>query len=384
MNTDVRPKWSTATKLTFVAVILVLFGWMIFRLKEALVPLTIACIAAYVLLPIVKRIQQKLKINRVLSIIVIYILLIALLAAALFTLLPILVDQIQLFSINIEIYLDQTRLFLEKDFEIFGLIIDGQEVWGRLIDTLENLLEPAFSITMDAVTILFSSLIWFIFIVMISIYLIKDSEKINHWTQGLIPPDYLEDFTRIQTELNQIWNAFFRGQLTLSLTVAIIITVSGLVLGLRFALLIGILAGLLEFFPSIGHAILIGIFSFAALVGGSTWIPIPNWGFLIIIVIFHFIFTQFDMNYLIPKIIGRSVCLPPLVVILGIIAGAYLFGVLGVVLAAPTIASLRVIGRYIYAMLLDMEPFPPIPITEPLPPPKQLHIKERIQKHKKK
>ncbi len=82
----------------------------------------------------------------------------------------------------------------------------------------------------------------------------------------------------------------------------------------------------------------------------------------------HLFYQQFDLNYLIPRIVGRRVHLPPLVVILGIVSGALLGGVLGVVLAAPTIASLRVIGRYIYANLLDLDPFP-TPVAEVLPPP---------------
>jgi len=82
----------------------------------------------------------------------------------------------------------------------------------------------------------------------------------------------------------------------------------------------------------------------------------------------HIIFQQFDLNYLIPRIIGRQVHLPPLVVILGIVAGAAFAGVLGVALAAPTIASSRVISRYIYANLFDLNPFPEAGASS-LPPP---------------
>ena len=61
--------------------------------------------------------------------------------------------------------------------------------------------------------------------------------------------------------------------------------------------------------------------------------------------------------------------LPALVIILGIFAGAILAGVLGIPLAAPTIASLRVIGRYIFANLFDME-WIPVSTIQQLPPPK--------------
>jgi hypothetical protein len=87
------------------------------------------------------------------------------------------------------------------------------------------------------------------------------------------------------------------------------------------------------------------------------------------------------LNYLIPRIIGRQVHLPPVVVILGIVAGAAMAGVLGIALAAPTISSSRVIGRYIYANLFDLDPFP-APAATPLPPPdpRWWQIKKRKRK----
>jgi predicted PurR-regulated permease PerM len=162
----------------------------------------------------------------------------------------------------------------------------------------------------------------------------------------------------VRDEINKIWGSFFRGQLTLVLVVAIIFIVIGGILGLPFWLAMGILAGILEFLPSIGHGIWLAIATILALFLGSNWIPIPNWAFAILIIGLHLFYQQFDLNYLIPRIIGHSVQLPPLVVILGIVAGALLAGILGIPLAAPTIASARVIGRYIYANLFDLEPFP--------------------------
>jgi predicted PurR-regulated permease PerM len=95
-----------------------------------------------------------------------------------------------------------------------------------------------------------------------------------------------------------------------------------------------------------------------ALVTGSTYLPVPNAIFALIVFGAYVAFAQFDMNFLIPNIIGRHVRLHPVVVIMGVIIGASIGGVIGVALAAPTIASLRVIIRYIYAKLFDLDPFP--------------------------
>ncbi len=188
--------------------------------------------------------------------------------------------------------------------------------------------------------------------------------------EHVLPTDYQNDYRLLVTEINEIWSSFFRGQLLLAVIVASIFAVVGVAIGLPFALGMAVLAGLLEFLPSIGHGIWLIVAVIASLLLGSSWIPVPNWVFALIVVGLHIIFQQFDLNYLIPRIIGRSVHLPPLVVILGIVAAAVSVGVLGIPLAAPTIASARVFGRYIYCELLDMDPFPLVESTAtPLPPP---------------
>jgi hypothetical protein len=130
--------------------------------------------------------------------------------------------------------------------------------------------------------------------------------------------------------------------------------------GLPRPALMGAIAGLLEFLPSVGHVIWLITAVIIALVEGSTWIPVSNMVFVLIVFGVQFVYTQIDLNILIPRIIGRQIHLHPMVVIIGIIVGASVGGVLGVALAAPTIASLRVIGRYIYAKLFDLDPFPMI------------------------
>ena len=95
-----------------------------------------------------------------------------------------------------------------------------------------------------------------------------------------------------------------------------------------------------------------------ALVNGSTYLPLPHALFALIVFGAYVAFAQLDMNVLVPNIIGRHVHLHPVVVILGVLVGASVAGVIGVALAAPTIASLRIILRYVYANLFDLDPFP--------------------------
>ncbi|MBI9048991.1 MAG: AI-2E family transporter [Anaerolineaceae bacterium] len=361
--------WSIQTKTVVISTILVLMGYALFRFWEIIAPMVLAIILAYVLTPAVNWLQAKTKMPRALAILLLYLVITFLIYAILSTAIPMLITQMSNLDLGLNETMEQASGWFGNRYEFAGFVIDGQELLNRAVDALQGVFEPIIGQTLDIVAVIFSMLIWIIFIVIISFYMIKDSDKIVNWFRHLVPDNYREDFEYLLNEIHQIWSAFFRGQIILVLLVMVIISAVGLIIGLKFALVLGIIAGLLEFFPSIGHMVWLILASAVAFFGGSTWLAIPNWAFLILVFVVYILFTQFDLNYLIPKIIGRSVNLPPMVVIMGIVVGATTAGVLGVVLAAPTIASLRVIGRYVYAHLVEIEPFSEKPASQPMPEP---------------
>jgi len=282
--------------------------------------------------------------------------------------LPPLGEQIADLNLDFQLLLQQLELLLGHQYIIVGQTIDGAAIFDQIVSVVQEILQPLFGETLGLAVDVISSLVWVVFIFVVSFYLVKDNASVIDWLDRLPPPDLRSDIRRMRREINQIWTAFFRGQLILSTVVATLFTAIGFSIGLPFAFAMGVLAGLMEFLPSIGHGIWLTIATILALFAGSTWMTIPNWIFALILIGLHIIFQQFDLNYLIPRIIGRQVHLPPLVVILGIVAGAAMAGVLGVLLAAPTVASARVFGRYIFANLTDADPFPEM-ATSPLPPP---------------
>jgi len=369
MENNAQPRWSSQTKIIVALLILAVLIILGYRFQSVLAPIVLSIILAFVLVPLVNRIQQRLKFARGLAILLVYLLLLAILGLTLWLVIPLILRELKGFTVDLQQMVAQTKIFFEGEISIGGLIINGPDIYAQIISTIQDIAASLVGKTITAITKVAELVIWFVFILIVSFYFIKDNQAIIRWLEDLAPADYRPDVARIRSELNIIWSAFFRSQLLLSLLVAVIISTIGLLIGMPFALLMGIIAGLLEFMPSLGHAIWLILASSMALFLGSTWMPIPNWAFLLVVLACHIIFTQFDLNYLIPRLIGRSVKLPPVVVILGIVAGAALAGVLGVVLAAPTIASMRVLGRYIYARLADQDPFPEQHAYKTLPPP---------------
>jgi predicted PurR-regulated permease PerM len=363
-----RPRWSSDTKRMVFICIAVVAAYLIYKFSSVIPPVILAIILAFVLTPIVNKIQARFKWRRVFVVLAVYLVMILLVVALLMLIIPMLIEQARIVILDSQILIRQAATLFDYSFTIGGFTINGQQLFQELSGMLRNGVAPAFSRTIVLLADIISGLVWIIFILIISFYLVKDSDVLQKWLESLPPPGYLEDYQTLRSRINTIWSSFFRGQLLLSFVVAVIITLINLIIGLPFALLLGVFAGMLEFMPSVGHGIYLVMASVVALFGGSNWLPIPNWAMLIIVITVHIVFTQFDLNYLIPRIIGQSVHLPPVVVILGIIVGAALAGVLGVVLAAPTIASLRVIIGYIYCRLFDLEPFRE-GVISPLPPP---------------
>ena len=90
---------------------------------------------------------------------------------------------------------------------------------------------------------------------------------------------------------------------------------------------------------------------------GSSWLPIPNLWFALVVGLTYFLLQQFETLYLVPRVVGSRVRLHPAAVIVGVVAGLQLGGILGVLLAAPTIASARALLNFAYRKLFDAEPF---------------------------
>ena len=363
-----RPSWSTQTKTIVVLLVLGLVIYLLYRFNAVIKPFILALVLAYVLAPVTNWFQERLKIHRGIATLLSYLALIVIVTAILALLVPPLAEQAANLDLDLQRFVSQAETFLGRQYSLSGWVVDVDTLIQQLDSLVRGVVEPVFGQTLAILIEVISSFVWVIFIAVVTFYLIKDGPALSVWIENTVPPAYHQDYIFLRQELNQIWSAFFRGQLVLVLIVTVIFTVVGLLIGLPFVLPMAILAGFLEFLPSVGHAIWLVIASILAFFAGSSWLPIPNWAFMLLVIGLHVFFQQFDLNYLIPRVIGKRMRLPPLVVILGIVAGAVLAGVIGILLAAPTIASARVLGRYVYANLTDEDPFPDS-VAAALPPP---------------
>ncbi|GIV76240.1 AI-2E family transporter [Litorilinea aerophila] len=391
--------WDAATKRTVVVILLVAMVGIFWISRPVLPMLVIAGVVAYLLNPIVD-LLERLRIPRSVSTVILFLLGLVAVILTPILLAPILLQQLA--SLNFDVpstavsflsWLTRTFNSLPDTVEILGFEVplDGVtqqfeagiqnftfiptlaeilSYFQQLISTATNVVSSTAAIGVSVVGGIVQFLITFLVVFFLSLYLTKDAPLIREYVEGLFPRSYQSEWIDLLRRMGYIWQAFFRGQIILSVTVGMTTWLALTLAGMPGALILAILAGAMEVIPNLGPVLAMIPAVIVALIQGSTVLDaygINNFGFALITIGIYFVIQQAENNILVPRIIGKGVNLHPIVVICGVAIGFNLAGVLGAFFAAPVIASLRVLGSYIHAKLLDYPPF----LGQELPPPRR-------------
>ena len=367
--TETSRRWSTSTKRMVIVVLLVLLALVLYRFREVIPPLIIALLLAFILDPVVGFLSDRLPLSRgIATTLVFLILIIGMLAtlAAPVAIVPSVQRAVRNVQIDFFRVISDIGAFFEQPVEIRGYTLDLSDIYQELSAMLRSFVASVAQGTLDVVLNVASGAVWLVFILVTTFYLVKDYERIGEHLDNLAPPGYREDFVRLRQEITEVWNAFLRGQLLLSLLMIVITTVIDMAVGLPYAVMLGLIAGVMEFVPNLGPILALIPAVVVALFTGSSFLPLSNFWFAALVVGLYILIQQFEGNLLVPRILGRSLNLHPLVVLIGIIVGGSLAGILGMLLAAPVLATLRIVARYVFYRLYDRDPFaePDEPVEE--------------------
>ena len=391
------PGWSSRTKRTVVLISLLVAALIAWRLTEILPIIVIALVLAYLLYPIARLIDNRLLAGRkpkhtlsALAILLTFMLVLAFFAVIVVVVFPVLFQQMRDFLERVPALLGdveaQVRDLLSRPITIadqqFVPLASLEAALGatatgdlpalgdlNLTETatafVRSLTGPAFNFLGGAV----NALINFVFLLTLLFYLIKDGALFVDRLVGVSPGDYRDDARRLFYELGEVWNAYLRGQLILSLTMGVLVFLAATILGVPNAPILGMLSALLEFIPTLGPALALIPAALLAVASQSSTLPfLEGVPFMLTVIVVWTLLQNIEAVILVPRVMGDSLNLHPFVVMVGVLAGAAVGGALGVILAAPVIASVRVLGQYIYGKLSDTDPFPPPRLKDDTPP----------------
>lgn len=336
-------RWSATTRrfvvVGLIAGALVVLYWI----RDTLDTLILAVLLAYLLNPLTSALSRRLRWPRIASAGLVYLALIALVVWLSLTLTPIFIRQIGSIGDEFNLVLTQVSAGLEP----FG--IDASTLDERLRAEASAFGSRVPGLLMGAASSVFSV----IFMLVLSFYLLKDADRFQAEIERSLPDAYRDDARRILSELNEIWSSFLRGQVILALIIGVVTTLALFVLGVRNALLLGLLAGVLEVVPTLGPIIAMIPAVLIAFFQGSTHFAIDNLLFALVVVGAYLVIQQLENHLIVPNVLGRSVNLPPALILFGALAGASLAGILGIFLAAPVLATGRLFLRFVARKLLE-------------------------------
>ncbi len=387
----VAPRWNRDTKILVTVIALLVLTALAYLARNVITVIALAAVIAYVFQPLVGWLERR-RVPRGAGAALCLLLLIVLLALVPALLTPAIVNGVR--SI-IDVLVALPDLFLRWTTEIAqnqpvinlaGFILDPaaifDEAQASVTETLGAIQLPSLSdlvnyimtgvrtaggIVQTAVGIassVVSAALSTLLLAVLIYFLTKDGRQLGVTIHNLVMPEYQPEVAELGRRLDMVWKSFFRGQILLSLVVGFVVFISTALLGLPGALVLGILAGLLEVIPNLGPVLALIPAVLVALVQGSTFLPVSNLVFALIVVLVYILVQQIENNYLVPRIMGHSLNLHPVFVLVGVVVGARFAGVLGAFLAAPVLASLKVLGLYAHAKIVDRDPWSEPPVVE--------------------
>lgn len=352
-------RWGNVTKIVVTAILVLLLIVLLITFRVMIAPTIVAFLLSFILSYPVNWIQQRTGWPRGAIVALIYITLIGLVAVtpAFFY------SRIAELATSLQTSVEELITTLQNPAAAPVLR------WGGFELRLETLLEDVGGLlanflsavsTTNPFTIargVTTSILTIIYVLVLNFWILKDIYKLQRFIFEQIPTPYQEDVRRLSQQLGNVWESFLRGQIVLGLVVGSITWVALSIAGMPNAGALAILAGFMEFLPTVGPGFSATVGVVLSFFSSSTWLPLEGFSFFLLILTIYCIIAQFETIHLIPRLVGGRVKLHSAITFMGIINGAIVFGLLGVLLATPVLGSARVLLSYIYRKLLDQEPF---------------------------
>jgi predicted PurR-regulated permease PerM len=322
----------------------VLFVFVLWLLREVLLPFVAGMVLAYLLDPIVKRLQ-RVGVGRLPATLLIVGLFVVTFVLLLILIIPILGGQFTAFIDNLPTTIARLQ----------GLVADPSRTWLRRVlgDTVRDADVGELVKQGSAWIVTFVRSLWsggqalisilslLIVTPVVAFYLLFDWDRMVATVDSWVPKPHRETVHALAREIDAAIAGFVRGQTAVCLILGSFYALALSLSGLRFGFLIGLLSGLITFIPYIGS--MTGLVLAAGIAIAQYW---PEWSPILVIVGIFFAGQFLEGYVLSPKLVGESVGLHPVWVMFALFAFGYLFGFVGLLLAIPLAAAFGVLARF--------------------------------------
>jgi predicted PurR-regulated permease PerM len=372
------PHWGWTAKLVVGLTFVAILAFLVVRFQSILGPLLMAAILVYLLYPLASWLRRRLKIPWRFSVTLIYLVLILVVLGlltlgglALFEQIQSLINFLQNALVSLPDFIANLshQKFTIGPFIVDISKLDLSQISSQALSFVQGFLGQAGSLVGVIASGAAGVAGWVIFILLISYFILVESSGIPSQTVRFPFPGYEADFRRLGKELGRVWNAFLRGQLIVTgLTILLYIIILS-AMGVRYGWGLAILAGLAKFIPYVGPFIAWTTYGLVAYFQGWTLFGLQPLPYALIVVGICIVVDNVFDSLVTPRILAQALKVHPAAVLVAALIGANLLGLVGIVLAAPVLATLKLFFEYTVRKLFDLNPWEGLEVKPNQPSP---------------
>ncbi|KWX74620.1 hypothetical protein AMQ84_19560 [Paenibacillus riograndensis] len=310
-------------------------------------PLLLSGIAYYLLNPLVDRMEKRSKIRRPYGIVILFLLIAGIITLILLTVIPMIRTQLVGLIDNFPKYSDQIQqefidLTGSKLFEQIqeNVGTDFTDITSKVTSWGTSFLNNAVSGVGNFVGALTEIVLALVTTPFILFYLLRDGKRLPDYLMRFIPTALRPQTRMVMSEMNSQVASYIRGQIIVSCCIGALLYIGYLIIGLEYSLVLAIVAACTAVVPYLGPAIAITPALIVALVTSP---------FMLLKMVCVWTAVQLiEGKFISPQIMGKTLKIHPITIIFVIIFAGKMFGVLGIILAVPGYAVLKVVVTHVF------------------------------------
>ncbi|MEA2449553.1 MAG: hypothetical protein QOG63_1485 [Thermoleophilaceae bacterium] len=326
----------TIAKIILVAAAIGASLYLLFLVRSVIWLVLVAVFIAVALGPPVDFMQRRLRLRRTLAILVMYLALLASVFVIGLAVVPPIVDQTDQFVKAVPGYIDD--LTRNETFARYDDEYHITEELQRQAAQLPTRVGDAAGALRDVTVGVFSALVQLISVLVLAFFFLLDGKKVVDWGMGELGPERERRFRAIADDVYSSIGGYVAGNLAISLIAGFTTWFVLTLLDIPFAVPLALLMALLDLVPLVGATIAGFVITTVCAIENFPEAPI-------VFFIYLLVYQQIENNILQPIIYRRTVKLHPLIVLVGILLGAELLGVLGVLLAIPVAGAIQIVVK---------------------------------------
>ncbi len=331
--------WDTAVRLLALLVALVATIWFVQKISWVIGLVLISILIVYSISPLSSFLHKK-GMPHFLSVLVVYFALLSFVLLVFYLIIPTLIIELRALArylaTDYSFMLPRLIMQLEELFANENLMQSMQSVAQELPGILQQAVSTATTVTVN----LLSGLTDVIIVLFLVFYLLRDLTPLKEGVIRLFPGKWRKEATHVMEIIDLKVGSYLRGNLVRCSLVGIITGIILALVGMPFALILGMLAGLFNIIVYVGPY-LAGI---PAVILALT----PDTPSVFLIIFIYVAVQAVDAFLLVPLLLGKAVDLRPFTIIVSLLIGGQLLGIIGVILAIPVAATLKVIVYHYY------------------------------------